>query len=75
MDNITPLQNQRCITCTNGMPALSDSEAQRLQAALPEWQREGQTIVRTYRFKDHYETLAFVNALAWLSHRTDHHPD
>ena len=33
MDTTTPLQHQRCITCTNGMPALDESEAQRLLAA------------------------------------------
>ena len=75
MDTTTPLQHQRCITCINGMPALDEVEVLRLQTALPDWQREGKTIVRTYQFKDHYETLAFVNALAWISHRTDHHPD
>ena len=75
MDTTTPLQEQRCITCTNGMPALDESEAQRLLLALKDWQREDKAIVKTYKFKDHYETLAFVNALAWISHRTDHHPD
>jgi len=71
----TPLSQQRCITCSNGTPPIADEEAQRLLATLPDWQREGKTIFRSYRFKDHYETLAFVNALAWISHRTDHHPD
>ena len=28
-----------------------------------------------YSFKNHYQVLAFVNALAWISHREDHHPD
>ena len=70
-----PLHTQRCITCTNGMPPIAEDEAQRLLAALNNWQREGKMIHKTYLFKDHYETLAFVNALAWISHRTDHHPD
>ena len=26
-------------------------------------------------FKDYYATMAFVNALAWIAHREDHHPD
>jgi 4a-hydroxytetrahydrobiopterin dehydratase len=71
----TSLSQQRCITCNNGMPPIAEDEAQRLLATLPEWQRDGKAIYRTYRFKDHYETLAFVNALGWISHRTDHHPD
>jgi 4a-hydroxytetrahydrobiopterin dehydratase len=40
-----------------------------------EWSREGACIVRTYRFKDYHETMAFVNAVAWIAHRADHHPD
>ena len=46
--------------------------------ALDGWQRDAgdvQRIVKTYRFADHYQTLAFVNAIAWISHRQDHHPD
>jgi 4a-hydroxytetrahydrobiopterin dehydratase len=35
----------------------------------------GQAIRREFRFKNFYETMAFVNAVAWISHREDHHPD
>ena len=75
MDIDTPLQQQRCIACRDGMPALDNTETQRLIAMLTDWQLDAKSIVKTYRFKDHYETLAFANALAWISHRTDHHPD
>lgn len=75
MDIDTPLQLQRCIACKDGMLALSDAQAQQLLASLVDWQRDGKGIVKIYHFKNHYETLAFVNALAWVSHRTDHHPD
>jgi 4a-hydroxytetrahydrobiopterin dehydratase len=48
-------------------------------AALPKWLLEedsgGCAIVRTYRFKNYYETIAFVNAIAYVAHREDHHPD
>lgn len=51
--------------------------AQRLRA-LDGWQCDAgdkDRIVKMYCFADHYQTLAFVNALAWISHRQDHHPD
>lgn len=32
-------------------------------------------ISRTFRFKNYYETMAFVNAMAWIAHAEDHHPD
>jgi len=44
-------------------------------AALDGWTREGNTIIKTFRFANYYETMAFVNASAWISHRADHHPD
>jgi 4a-hydroxytetrahydrobiopterin dehydratase len=44
---------------------------------LPEWSivEDGQAITRTFRFPDYYRTMAFVNALAYIAHDQDHHPD
>ena len=42
---------------------------------LQGWKDEGGKIAKTYAFKNYHETMAFVNALAWISHREDHHPD
>lgn len=47
-----------------------DDPLQRLEG----WVRSDQVIARTFKFDDHYQTMAFVNAVAWLSHREDHHP-
>ena len=44
-------------------------------AELEGWNREGDELVKTFHFPDYYETIAFVNAIAWISHREDHHPD
>ena len=43
----------------------------------PGWDliEDGAAIARTFRFADYYRTLAFVNALAFIAHREDHHPD
>ena len=35
----------------------------------------GDRIEKTFRFADYHQTMAFVNALAWIAHREDHHPD
>src|SRR5450432_101054 len=32
-------------------------------------------ISKEYSFKDFYETIAFVNALAYIANQEDHHPD
>lgn len=43
----------------------------------PGWEivDDGAAIRKTFRFKDYYRTMAFVNALAYVAHREDHHPD
>ena len=43
--------------------------------ALPEWTTDGDRIHRRYAFADWWETIAFVNAIAWVVHREDHHPE
>ena len=60
-----------------GKTAFDRAEAERLLAAIPEWKltAAGAAIERTFRFKNYYETIAFVNALAFIAHREDHHPD
>jgi 4a-hydroxytetrahydrobiopterin dehydratase len=32
-------------------------------------------IRRSFRFKNYYQTIAFVNAVAWVANQEDHHPD
>jgi 4a-hydroxytetrahydrobiopterin dehydratase len=44
-------------------------------AATPGWALEGARIVKTYTFKNYYETLAFINAIAYVIHAEDHHPE
>ncbi len=55
--------------------ALDASAVERLLLQLPEWRVEGSSLNRIYTFADHWETMAFVNATAWVTHREDHHPE
>ena len=50
-----------------------DEVASRLRR-LP-WVREGDEIVREWRFDDFAEAIAFVNRVAELSEEANHHPD
>lgn len=36
---------------------------------------EAVAIAKTYRFSDYFETMAFVNAVAFIAHSMDHHPE
>jgi 4a-hydroxytetrahydrobiopterin dehydratase len=57
--------------------ALSRAEAEKLLSEVPGWALSdtASEISRTWKFGNYYETMAFVNALAWVAHREDHHPD
>ena len=54
---------------------LSDDEIAAALAGLPEWRREGDTIVREHRFPTFSDAIAFVDRVADLSEAADHHPD
>jgi 4a-hydroxytetrahydrobiopterin dehydratase len=44
-------------------------------AELPGWSVSEGLLVKRFDFKNYYETMAFVNVVAWVAHREDHHPD
>jgi 4a-hydroxytetrahydrobiopterin dehydratase len=69
------LSNRKCKPCEGGVDALKPAEIDNLLKALKGWTLEDGCIVKTYSFKNYYETIAFLNATAWISHREDHHPE
>jgi len=54
---------------------LSPEEARTRLAGLKGWELQGDAIRRRYQFKDFKESMAFVNRVAELAERADHHPD
>ena len=74
---MTDLTKKSCKSCEPGTPPLTRDRAADLIQRTPGWAlNEAATeISRTFKFKNYYETLAFVNAQAWIVHREDHHPD
>jgi 4a-hydroxytetrahydrobiopterin dehydratase len=53
---------------------LSDEDiSSRLEGS--EWQRDGDEIVREWKFKDFGQAMAFVNRVAVASEEANHHPD
>lgn len=75
MDTICNLSEKSCIPCEGGTPPLAQEDVGRLLASLDGWGQTGGEISKTFQFRNYYETMAFVNALAWISHRENHHPD
>ena len=59
--------------------ALTATEIVSQLARLQGWTLSGEgaqvSIEKTYRFANYFETIAFVNAAAFVAHVADHHPD
>ena len=68
------LANMHCATGGQAT-ALDDATIKTNLALLTGWSRVGDVISKTFMFENYYETIAFVNATAWVSHHEDHHPD
>src|SRR5688500_19820544 len=72
---MTDLAKQKCKPCEGGVAPLAASQTQALLKSLKGWIIEEGKLVKVYPFANYYQTKAFVNALAWISHREDHPPD
>jgi 4a-hydroxytetrahydrobiopterin dehydratase len=55
--------------------ALTSKQITKQLAGLSGWKSNGKEISRVFNFKNYYETMAFVNAVAYIAHGLDHHPD
>lgn len=69
------LSARKCKPCEGGGAPLSAAAAQALLQQLDGWKIENGLLQKQFKFKNYHETMAFVNATAWISHREDHHPD
>lgn len=74
---MTPLHEQQCLTPEQGLHRLPDEEITALLLQVHSWEHNAaaKTLSKGFKFENYYQTIAFVNALAWIAHREDHHPD
>src|SRR6185436_14511663 len=66
---------KKCEPCREGTPAMAEAAVMEHMKAVPGWEYRNKEIARSFKFKNYYETMAFVNAVAWVAHGEDHHPD
>lgn len=59
----------------DGQAPMNEVQISAHLARVPGWALVDGAIQKTFRFDDFHRTMAFVNALAWIAHREDHHPD
>ena len=72
------LSSRRCESCEGIGTALNAEQINHLMPQLdPSWQasKNHKEIKKSFSFKNFYETMAFVNAVAWIANAENHHPD
>ena len=73
---ICDLTDKSCKPCEGGIAPLTQKEAEATMSQVEGWvlSDDGKMISRKFQFKDFYQTMAFINAMAWVDIE-DHHPD
>jgi 4a-hydroxytetrahydrobiopterin dehydratase len=71
------LTQKTCKPCEGGVKPLSADESRTMLEQLNGWtfDDDSKIIQQDFVFKNYYQTMAFVNAMAWIAHQEDHHPD
>lgn len=74
---MSDLVSRQCSPCEGGVEPLHADQVFRYLRQLPGWAANEamDTISKRFQFADFHETMAFINAKAWVSHQQDHHPD
>lgn len=71
------LTDKKCVPCEGGVQPFTGPQIKDYLAELKtEWQViDGKKIQKKFKFKDFKEAIAFVNKIAELAEKEQHHPD
>ena len=69
------LHTAHCAACEGLVKPLSTDAIKNLLTQIPIWEVKNTLLQRRFTFKNFYHTMAFVNAIAWMAHQENHHPD
>ena len=71
------LKEKRCLACEAGVKPLLENEIKQFLNQLNHWElsKDNKKIKKLFTFKNYYQTIAFVNAIAWMANKENHHPD
>ena len=72
------LNSRHCESCEGIGAALNPEQINNLMPQLTNgWNvvNDQTQIKKSFSFKNFYETMAFVNAIAWIANIENHHPD
>ncbi|NRB71402.1 MAG: 4a-hydroxytetrahydrobiopterin dehydratase [Xanthomonadales bacterium] len=77
MSSTCSLTDKHCVPCEGGVDAIDRESALEMLKTLPHWtlSEDSKMITRRFEFKGFYRTVSFINAMAWVVNKENHHPD
>ena len=72
---VSALAQEHCTPLRGAEHPLDSTQRLALLEQLPAWQIEGALLLKTFRFTDYKATMFFVNSVAGLAERENHHPN
>ncbi len=71
------LTEKKCKACEGGVEPLTIEQSQDYLRQVQGWDMDesGKLLTKVIAFKNYHHTMAFVNAVAWMAHCENHHPD
>lgn len=74
---MSDLASKHCKSCEGGVEPLTAQEVLRYLDVLELGWKKGakNNVERQFEFTNYWQATAFVNAVAWIAHTEDHHPD
>lgn len=75
MIELRDLLQKKCTTHQSCAAALTQPQIDDLVLLLDGWEQYDHLISKKYTFADFHQTMEFVNAVAWIAHRENHHPE
>jgi len=77
MNEVCDLTNKHCVPCEGGVDSIERENAEQMLLDIPGWELsdDGKMINRRFEFRGFLSTMSFINAMAWMVNRENHHPD
>lgn len=75
---MSDLHEAHCEACEGIGAALQPDQIRTLMTQLDSrWspREDGKALLAQFAFKNYYQTMAFLNAVAFVANRENHHPD
>ena len=69
------LTDENCKPVMTGESSLSEQAVKELAVQIPGWTLRDKSIEREFQFRDFKGSIAFVNKVADLAEKQNHHPD